>query len=227
MSATDARSLKDQQNVSARKAKGEFVRGVSAAKQQVTAAAGGGAFPAEAGRYHLYVAYNCPWCHRVAIARALLGLEDVVSMDVAMPVRSEEDHPEGDGKWVFAPEGIIARNKREVRYDLCTPDTVNGKGTAVEIYRMNDLTERSLPMLFDKQTNTVVNNESFDIVRMCTFVALCVCVSVSAGRSLWVVSLRLYVSASLRLCVSVSLCLSLRLCVSEPHCPRGKTVQRW
>ena len=163
MSANDTVSLKDQKDVEARRKAGEFVRGVSAAKNIIPTVD----YPVEVGRYHLYVAFNCPWCHRVALARALLGLEEVITMDVAMPVRSEDDHPEGEGKWVFEPEGIVARNRRQVQYDMCTVDSVNGKGTAVEIYRMSGHpTERSLPMLFDKKTNTVVNNESFDIVRM-------------------------------------------------------------
>lgn len=132
MSASDVASLNNQKDADVRRKAGEFVRGVSAAKHMIPCEE----YPVEAGRYHLYVAFNCPWCHRVALARALLGLEDVISMDVAMPVRSEETHPEGEGKWVFQPEGVMARNKRHVQYDMCTPDTVNGKGTAVEIYRL-------------------------------------------------------------------------------------------
>lgn len=159
MSAKDA----DLSDAATRRKAGEFVRGVSAAKQIIPCAD----YPVESGRYHLYVAFNCPWCHRVALARALLGLEKVITMDVAMPVRSEEGHPEGEGKWVFQPEGVVARNKRHVRFDRCTRDTVNGLSTAVEIYRLSGhMTEKSLPILFDKKTKTVVNNESFDIVRM-------------------------------------------------------------
>jgi len=163
MSANDAASLVDQSNVATRRNAGEFVRGVSAAKHIIPCEE----YPIETGRYHLYVAFNCPWCHRVALARALLGLESVISMDVAMPIRSEEGHPEGEGKWVFQPEGVLARNKRHIRYAMCTVDSVQGLSTAVEIYRAaGHMTERSLPMLYDKQTKTVVNNESFDIVRM-------------------------------------------------------------
>lgn len=149
----------------ARQAAGEFVRGVSAARGFI------GDYPAEAGRYHLYIAFNCPWCHRVALAREMLGLVDVISMDVALPTRSEEDHPQGEGKWMFAPDGIVGRNGATVKFDECTADTVNGLGTAVEIYRAfgrddKERAERSLPMLFDKRTECIVNNESSEIVRM-------------------------------------------------------------
>ena len=56
------------------------------------------AFPPEPGRYHLFVALNCPWCHRVTLARNVLGLQDPISMDVAFPGRTDDDDPAGDGK---------------------------------------------------------------------------------------------------------------------------------
>lgn len=100
------------------------------------------------------------------LARALLGLEHAVSMDVLLPTRTEEDHPQGEGKWQFCPEGVTGRNGELVRFDECTADTVNGVGTVVEIYRMCGLDQRSVPLLFDKKTKTVVNNESSEILRM-------------------------------------------------------------
>jgi len=155
-------------NVEARRAKGEFVRGVSTAREWI----GSPQYPVEAGRYHLYGAYNCPWCHRVMLARSLLGLEDAITMDVLMPTRTEEGHPQGEGKWQFKPEGLTARNGAFVRFPQCTADSVNGKDTVVEIYALCGLEQKSVPILFDKKTGTVVNNESSEILRMMETVLL-------------------------------------------------------
>lgn len=65
----------DQTNAIQRRAKGEFVRGVSTARNWIQP--GDGPYPPEKDRYHLYVAYNCPWCHRVLLGRSIMGLEDV------------------------------------------------------------------------------------------------------------------------------------------------------
>jgi putative glutathione S-transferase len=163
----DASTEEDQSNRLARQAAGEFVRGVSAARFRVGVDQ---QYPVEAGRYHLYVAMNCPWCHRVALARALLGLEDAISMDVLFPTRTEAEHPQGEGKWQFLPDGLVARNGEAVRFEGCTVDSVNGMGTIVEVYRAfgnaAQFGEKSLPMLFDKKTATIVNNESSEILRM-------------------------------------------------------------
>ena len=61
----------DQTNKEARQKAGEFVRGVGTARSLISA---DGEYPPEAGRYHLIVAFNCPWCHRVALVRSILGL---------------------------------------------------------------------------------------------------------------------------------------------------------
>jgi len=108
-------------------------------------------FPVEAGRYHLYVSYACPWAHRTLLVRALKGLEDVVSYDVVDPYRDE------DG-WQFTPEK-----------DGCTPDTVNGFDYLREAYRAADpnVTGRvTVPVLWDREEGTIVNNESAEIMRM-------------------------------------------------------------
>jgi putative glutathione S-transferase len=90
----------DQTNKAARQADGEFVRGVSAYRTSIEAG-----IEVEEGRYHLYIAYNCPWCHRVALARSMLGLEGAISMDVLLPTRTEEDQTnkaarQADGEFV-------------------------------------------------------------------------------------------------------------------------------
>ncbi|MFC7156025.1 glutathione S-transferase family protein [Halomarina halobia] len=108
-------------------------------------------FPVEAGRYHLYVSYACPWAHRTLVTRALKGLEDAVSVDVVDPYRDE------DG-WQFTP-GKAG----------CTPDTVNGFDYLREAYVAADpnYTGRvTVPVLWDKREGTIVNNESREIMRM-------------------------------------------------------------
>eukprot|EP00658_Telonema_sp_P-2_P034176 TRINITY_DN24969_c0_g1_i3.p1 TRINITY_DN24969_c0_g1~~TRINITY_DN24969_c0_g1_i3.p1 ORF type:complete len:289 (-),score=50.87 TRINITY_DN24969_c0_g1_i3:77-943(-) len=87
-------------------------------------------------------------------------------MDVLMPVRTEEDHPMGEGKWQFLPEGLVARNGELVRFPECTADRVTGKTTVQEIYQASGIEQTSVPILFDKRDNKVVNNESADIMRM-------------------------------------------------------------
>jgi putative glutathione S-transferase len=108
-------------------------------------------FPVESGRYHLYVSYACPWAHRTLTVRALKGLEDAVSYDVVDPYRDE------DG-WQFTPGK-----------DGCTPDSVNGFDYLREAYRAADpnVTGRvTVPVLWDKREDTIVNNESAEIMRM-------------------------------------------------------------
>ncbi|NHN40076.1 glutathione S-transferase family protein [Halorubellus sp. JP-L1] len=108
-------------------------------------------FPPEANRYHLYVSRACPWAHRAAMTRAILGLEDVVSMDVVDPYR------DADG-WQFTPSK-----------DDCTEDTVTGADYLREVYTAadDDFTGRvTVPVLWDREEETVVNNESEEIVKM-------------------------------------------------------------
>jgi glutathionyl-hydroquinone reductase len=109
---------------------------------------GTGGFPAARGRYHLYVSLACPWAHRTAVFRKLKGLEDVISMTEVEPVMGEEG-------WQFGPDA--------------DEDTVNGKKRLNEIYLLTDprYTGRvSVPVLWDKEKRTIVNNESPEIIRM-------------------------------------------------------------
>ena len=108
-------------------------------------------FPAAAGRYHLYAARACPWAHGAVLTRKLLGLEDAITMDVVEPFRDERG-------WQFSPE----------RED-CTPDTVNGHDYLAGVYRDadSDYTGKvSVPVLWDRERSTIVNNESIEIMRM-------------------------------------------------------------
>ena len=151
----------DQTDAAARRAKGEFVRGTSGFRARL----GDPGFAPEPGRYHLFVALNCPWCHRVTLARAVLGLEDAITVDVAFPNRTGDDDAAGPGLWEFSPE----REATLTRAPLpeCTNETGTGEGVrlAVEIYAREGSTERSLPILYDKRAGRIVNNESAEIVR--------------------------------------------------------------
>jgi glutathionyl-hydroquinone reductase len=158
----------DQTNAAERRAKGEFVRGVSTSRNWISSEEGA-LYPPVKGRYHLYVAYNCPWCHRVLLGRAILGLEDVITVDVCYPNRSNDDEPRGPDLWKFCPEGQMSPMKTGafVKFDECTKDTVNGMKYVKEIYESAGIyDQKSVPLLFDKQTKTVVNNESAEILRM-------------------------------------------------------------
>ncbi len=152
----------DQAQAAARRAKGEFVRGVSGFRQ----ALGDPAFPPEPGRYHLFVALNCPWCHRVTLARGVLGLTDVISMDIAFPNRTDEQDPAGPNLWEFSPDRIATLIGQPL--PECTPETGTGRGLrlAKEIYQREGSEEQSLPVLYDKQSGRIVNNESAEIIRM-------------------------------------------------------------
>lgn len=106
-------------------------------------------FPAEAGRYHLYVSYACPWAHRTLIFRALKGLEDMISVSVVHWRMLENG-------WEFAPDDGL-------------PDHLGNHRFMHQIYTAAkpDYTGRvTVPVLWDKKTNRIVSNESADIIRM-------------------------------------------------------------
>lgn len=152
----------DQKDANARRARGEFVRGVSGFRHAI----GDPEFPAEPGRYHLFVALNCPWCHRVTLARAILGLQDSITMDVAFPNRTDEADPAGPNLWEFSPDRIATLTGTTL--PECTPETGTGQGLrlAKEIYQLEGSDEQSVPILYDKVAGRIVNNESAEIVRM-------------------------------------------------------------
>jgi putative glutathione S-transferase len=111
---------------------------------------GSGGFKAEAGRYHLYVSLACPWAHRTIIFRKLKALENVIGMSVVSPDMGR------DG-WTFDTEAGS------------TGDAVNGKSKLSDIYVLAETryTGRvSVPVLWDKERKTIVNNESSEIIRM-------------------------------------------------------------
>jgi putative glutathione S-transferase len=158
----DNATQEDQTQAAERRARGEFVRGVSGFRHAI----GDPDVPPEPGRYHLFVALNCPWCHRVTLARNLLGLQDSISLDVAFPNRTGDEDPAGPNLWEFAPQRIATLTGSTL--PECTLETGTGQGLrlAREIYQSEGSDEQSLPVLYDKKAGRIVNNESAEIIRM-------------------------------------------------------------
>lgn len=151
----DGKWTADWHPVQAIDAKGGFVRQISGFRNWVTpdgcaGPTGDGGFKAEAGRYHLYVALICPWASRTLIGRALKKLEDVISVSVVEPALSDQGWRFGD-------------------YPGANRDELNSATYMHEIYTSADphYTGRAtVPVLWDKERRTIVNNESADILRM-------------------------------------------------------------
>ncbi len=134
---------------------GRFVRKAPSFRNWVTrdgsaGPSGEGGFKAEPGRYHLYVSMACPWAHRTLIFRSVKGLQEMISVSVVNALMAD------DG-WTFN------------QGDDVVPDSVNHKKFLHEIYTLAqpDYTGRvTVPVLWDKQRNTIVSNESPEIIRM-------------------------------------------------------------
>lgn len=133
---------------------GSFVRKSSEFRDHVSA---DGPFEPASERYHLYVSYACPWAHRTLLARALLGLEEAISVDVV------DWRMQHDGSWIFNPDEPGA-----------TPDRVLGSASLEDVYNAAapgwSASSRigTVPVLWDRHHQTIVNNESREIVRMMT-----------------------------------------------------------
>jgi putative glutathione S-transferase len=158
----DTSVKENQTQADARRKQGEFVRGISGFRHAI----GEPDFPAEPGRYHLFVALNCPWCHRVSLARNVLGLQASLSMDIAFPNRTDETDPAGPNLWEFNPGRVASLTGTPLAE--CTPETGTGKKhrLARDIYAAEGSSEHSLPILYDRWSRRIVNNESAEIVRM-------------------------------------------------------------
>ncbi|MEM9331955.1 MAG: glutathione S-transferase C-terminal domain-containing protein [Pseudomonadota bacterium] len=152
----------DQENAETRRRTGEFVRGVSGFRHSI----GDPEFPAEPDRYHLFVAFNCPWSHRATLARGILGLQKTITMDVAFPSRTNNDDPSGPNLWEFNPTRSAALTGEPL--PECTDETGTGKRLRLtkEIYALEGSAEQSVPILYDKRSGRIVNNESAEILRM-------------------------------------------------------------
>lgn len=135
---------------------GSFKRKESRFRNWVTAdgspgSSGEGGFAAQSGRYHLYVSYACPWAHRTLIFRALKGLADHIDISVV--------HPDMlDDGWSFDSD-----------FPGATGDTLHGLPFLRDIYTRADSkasTRVTVPVLWDKERQTIVSNESAEIIRM-------------------------------------------------------------
>ncbi|MBR9857894.1 MAG: glutathione S-transferase family protein [Oceanisphaera sp.] len=143
------------QPVQAKDDEGRFIRQISPFRHWITpdgtpGPTGSGGFKAEKGRYHLYVAYICPWASRALMVRELKGLQDVIGVTVVNPRLTEQG-------WQFGG------------YPGANEDTLNGARYMHELYTRanpNISGRATVPVLWDKQTGSIVNNESADIVRM-------------------------------------------------------------
>ena len=126
---------------------GRYIRRDSQFRHWISAD-GASAFPAEAGRYHLYIAVNCPWAHRTRIFRSLKGLDDIISLSLVLPRRTDQG-------WVFDTadhaDPLCGKQALHEIYTLAQPD-YSGSVT--------------VPVLWDKKQDTIVNNESSEIIRM-------------------------------------------------------------
>ena len=130
-------------------------------------------FPPEANRYHLYVAYACPWAHRTVIVRNLKGLEDVIGVTYVHPTwqftKSGVDKHRG---WVFgSPDGKPLSNtggQGSFPVNWGEEDPNEDAKSIRDLYdKANDTTGKYiLPVLWDKKLQTIVSNESSEIIRM-------------------------------------------------------------
>jgi putative glutathione S-transferase len=128
---------------------GRFVRSETTFRDWVTADGSSG-FPAEAGRYHLYISWACPWAHRTAIMRRLKGLEGAISLSSVEPYMGEDGWAFSNGSGAFS-------------------DPLYGAGYLRDVYTRADpnYTGRvTTPVLWDKKEETIVNNESREIMKM-------------------------------------------------------------
>ncbi|MBI60443.1 glutathione-dependent reductase [bacterium] len=108
-------------------------------------------FKPERNRYHLYVSYACPWAHRTLIMRSLKQLESIISVSVVMPDMLENGWEFGDS------------------FENATKDHLNQNCYLYEVYQKSDPTctcRVTVPVLFDKYTQKIVNNESSEIIRI-------------------------------------------------------------
>ena len=131
---------------------GEFRRSDSRFRNWITADGSSG-YKAEAGRYHLYVAYGCPWAHRTLIFRALKKLDGAISVAHAIPGLKSQG-------WTFGADPAFPE---------CEPDRVNNFRYLHEAYTASNphyTGKVTVPTLWDKKTRRIVNNESSEIIRM-------------------------------------------------------------
>ena len=147
---------------------GRFQRGNAKFRHWITADGNAGisgesGFKAEAGRYHLFAALNCPWAHRTLLYRSIKQLEGIISLSLVKPLRTDEG-------WVFSQATNDLETKKSTPADdVRFNDTLMGLTTLHELYAKADdnFTGRvTVPVLWDKKKNTIVSTESSEIIRM-------------------------------------------------------------
>ncbi len=147
-------------------ASGEFKRQRSHFRDWIGGGGPAGAdatLPVVAGRYHLYVSLACPWCHRTVILRELAGLSEALGISYLAPFRDERG-------WAFTGDHFdVAAANGEAGWGDEYVDRVNGWDFISEAYRLSDPDFKgriTVPVIWDTETERIVNNESGDIVRM-------------------------------------------------------------
>lgn len=125
---------------------GEFKRAEAKIRDWITA---DGPYTPDPDRYHMYVAWNCPWAHRALVTREVLGIQDLISVSYARPRRTEQG-------WVYDEDGEFSDPELGVR-------------AVHEVYARQSpgYTGRlTVPVLWDRKTQAIVSNESADVIRM-------------------------------------------------------------
>jgi putative glutathione S-transferase len=136
-------------SVSTNDQKGSFKRASSVFRNKISS--NHPTYLPETNRYHLYVSYACPWAHRTLIFRKLKNLESHISVDYVHPDMLEMG-------WSF-----------EKNFPGTSGDSLHNKRYVHEIYQLSDKdisTKATVPILWDKKTRTIVNNESAEIIRI-------------------------------------------------------------
>lgn len=152
--------------------KGAFVRGEANFRKWISAS--DSVFKPEKDRYHLYVAYACPWANRTLIMRNLKGLQDIIDVSIVHPTweyTRPEDPEDKHVGWVFKkPTDKPVSNTNgygHISCEGCVEDYVNGCKTIRDLYEMCVSADTgsvySVPVLWDKKNKTIVNNESAEI----------------------------------------------------------------
>ena len=127
---------------------GEFIRQDAQFRNLIKNDGSQDCFPAEAGRYHLFVSLACPWAHRTLIFRKLKKLENIIGVTLVKPEMLENGWEISDEADPSPVEGI------HYLHQLYTTQDANYNGRV------------TVPVLWDKKSNTIVNNESADIIRI-------------------------------------------------------------
>ena len=157
-------------------ASGKFVRSAAGFREVISKTHS--VFQPEKDRYHLYIAYGCPWANRCLAILKLKGLDDCIGFTAVHPTwqRTRPTDPEDThAGWVFFDSEKDVALTNPAGFGSFAPagltrDTVNGAKCVRDLYEKSNDTKHkySVPVLWDKKTNSIVNNESSEIVRIFT-----------------------------------------------------------